>query len=79
MGEKEFNSIVEILIHQIVALIINRQGLAFEDALQYLYESKLYSLLTDEETKIWHLSVEKLYQMLVEEREENRLIIPDYV
>jgi len=79
MGEKEFNAVVEILLQQVVALVVNRKGLPIEDALLYVYESRLYVLLTREDTKLWHLSVEKLYQMLVDEREKNILTLPDYV
>lgn len=79
MGEKEFNAVVEILLQQVVVLVVNRKGLPIEDALLYVYESRLYVLLTREDTKLWHLSVEKLYQMLVDEREKNILTLPDYV
>ena len=38
MGEKEFNAVVEILLQQVVALVVNRKGLPIEDALFYVYE-----------------------------------------
>jgi hypothetical protein len=79
MVDIEFESIVELKVQDLVSLIIECKSLAFEDALQYLYESKLYAALTDEGTKLWHLSTEKLFDMLKTEEETGKLIYPDFV
>jgi hypothetical protein len=44
-----------------------------------LYESKLYEKLADEKTKLWHLSSEKLLEILLLEKRTGELIYPDYV
>jgi hypothetical protein len=79
MDKKEFESFIEIKIRDIIALTIDREHLSFEEALQYTYESKLYEGLIDESTKLWHLSAEKLFEMLNNEKRTNELIFPDYV
>ena len=79
MNNLEFESVVELKIRDIVALVINQNQLSFEDAIQYVYESELYHLLTIEATKLWHLSTVKLYEMLTDEKESKQLKLPDYV
>jgi hypothetical protein len=79
MNKKEFEPILELKISNIVALIIDHEHLNFEEVLQYLYESKLYARLTDESTKLWHLSATKLFEMLHDEKQTNELVFPDYV
>jgi hypothetical protein len=51
----------------------------FMDALPYLYATELYAALTNEQTKLWHLSTEKLYEMLKNEKLNNKLEYPDFV
>ena len=77
--KKEFEPILELKISDIMALIIDSEQLNFEEAIQYLYESKLYAGLTNESTKLWHLSATKLFEMLHDEKQTNELIFPDYV
>jgi hypothetical protein len=52
-------------------------NLSDEDALNLLYSSKLYEKLEHEETKVWHLSVPTLYDLLIEERESGKIIFPE--
>ena len=77
--ETEFDSFIELKVQDLVSLIIEIKKLEFVDALQYLYESKLYIALVDDSTKIWHLSTEKLFDMLKNEKQTNRLEYPDFV
>jgi len=79
MDKKEFEPILELKISDMVALIIDCEHLNFEEAIQYLYESKLYARLIDESTKLWHFSATKLFEILQYEKQTNKLIFPDYV
>lgn len=79
MNKNEFDALVELKIRDLIGLIMERKNLDFEDAITYLYNSTLYRLLVDENSKLWHLSDEKLFGMLIEEKEYKRLILPDYV
>ena len=79
MSNLEFDSFVELKIRDIIAMIMEREGFEFETAINYLYKSRLYRALLNENTKLWHLSNVKLLQMLVNEKETRQLIYPDYV
>ena len=79
MDKREFESFVEIKISDITALVMERKAFDFEMAIEYLYKSGLYRLLIQENSKLWHLSSEKLFDMLVDEKENKQLILPDYV
>ena len=79
MDNKQFEPIIELKIRDIVALVIAREQLTFDEAIQYVYESRLYASLTNENTKLWHLSAAKLIEILMDEKENNQLNFPDYV
>ena len=79
MTKLEFESFVELKIRDIIALIMDRENLDFETAIHFLYKSRLYLLLLDESSKLWHLSSEKLFDILKTEKENKQLVLPDYV
>jgi hypothetical protein len=79
MKINEFDSILPFKIQDLVSLIIEIKNINFEEAVQFLYESKLYEALSDEQTKLWHLSSEKLLDMLLIEETTGTLIFPDFV
>ena len=79
MEDKQFALIVELKIADIISIIMATKSLDFEDALQYLYTSELYKVLTIEDTKLWHLSVTKLFVMLENEKVMHVLSYPDFV
>ncbi len=74
-----FEVLIPYKIVDIISLIMGERSLNFTDALRYLYESKLYNLLSDESTKLWHLSSEKLFDILEHEKQHNQLELPDFV
>ena len=79
MKINDFDSILPFKIQDLVSLIIEIKNINFEEAVQFLYESKLYEALSDEQTKLWHLSSEKLLDMLLIEETTGTLIFPDFV
>jgi hypothetical protein len=79
MEKKRFDSLIELKIRDLVGAIMDRKNLDFEVAIAYLYSSTLYRLLVDENSKLWHLSDVKLFEMLMNEIENKQLILPDYV
>jgi hypothetical protein len=79
MDKSEFEPLIELKIQDLVALVMDRENNSFEQALRYVYESELFKYLTDESTKLWHLSTEKLLDMLIGEKENKQLIFSDYV
>ena len=68
--DNKFNSILSVaLIPQTVALIIKNDNFSEFDALNKFYQSKVYELLSKEETKMWHYSSKALCQYYLLEQE----------
>lgn len=74
-----FNSIIELKIQDLTSLIIEQKHFNFRKSLSYLYDSSLYVKLTNEETKLWHLSTQKLFEMLEIEKKTREIVYPDFV
>ena len=79
MTKKEFNILLPIKLQELLALIGEKEQFDFFTALHYLYESELYNAISNEDTKVWHLSNEKLYEMLKNEKIYGGVRFPDYV
>ncbi len=79
MENPDYRSIIPYKIQNLVSLIIDHKKLKFYEAINYLYESKLYEILSEEETKIWHLSPDKLFELLENEKQKNIFDFPDFV
>ena len=76
--DEKFNSILSIaLIPQTVALIAENQGLDDITALNEFYQSKVYELLSIEESKMWHYSPLTIYMMWKHEKETGEIIFPE--
>ena len=78
MDNREFDTFIKIKIQALVDLIMENKCLTFEDALSYLCHSRMYKVLVRENSKIWHFSTEKLFEILLNEYENNKLSFPDY-
>lgn len=79
MNKPAFDSILHIKIQEVISIIIDKLQMDFNRSIEYLYSSKLYEELSNEETKLWHLSSEKLFEMLEGEKTTKKLIYPDFV
>jgi hypothetical protein len=79
MDNQVFESIFPFKVEDLVSLIIEKKQFSFDEALDYLYSSKLYGALQFEETKLWHLSTEKLYDMLVNDDFTDTVDYPDFI
>ena len=76
--DEKFNSVLSIaLIPQTVALIVEKEGLDDITALNEFYQSKVYDLLSDEETKMWHYSPMTVYMMWKLEKETGEVVFPE--
>ena len=54
MDQKTFEAILTLLVPQVIDLIVKNYGLDEISATKAFYESKLYSVLEEEDTKVWH-------------------------
>ncbi len=76
--DEKFNSVLSIvLIPQTVALIVERDGLDDISAMNEFYQSKIYELLSKEETKMWHYSPLTVYMMYKHEKETGEVVFPE--
>ena len=76
--DEKFNSVLSIaLIPQTVALIAERNGLDDISAMNEFYRSRVYDLLSNEETKIWHYSPLTVYMMWKHEKETGEVVFPE--
>lgn len=74
-----YATLIPYKISDVASLALENNKQDFLETLKYLYESKLYNYLSDETTKLWHLSAEKLFDMLEHEKKNNELQFPDFV
>lgn len=69
------NKFVYILLEKVQVLcnsIKNYYNIEFKEAMKLLYNSKLYEILEDEETKMWYYSNYDLLNMYLSERETGK-------
>lgn len=75
--DEKFNSVLSVaIIPQVVSLIVENDGLDDITAINEFYQSKVYSLLEIEETKIWHYSL-TLYMMWKSEKSTGEIVFPE--
>jgi hypothetical protein len=74
---KQFKAILIFLIPQVVELIAKKTQITEVQAVQAFYNSKVYSLLEQEETKVWHFSPLTLYTMYQQEKEMGYFEFPE--
>lgn len=76
--DERFNAILSVaLMPQIINLIITKEHIDENTALNLFYESKTYEMLSNEETKMWHYSPLTLYHIWKKERETGELVYPE--
>lgn len=79
MDEKKFNAVMTLLVPQIIGLITENYPLDELVASREFYDSKVYALLEQEDTKLWHLSPLSLFNMFDEEKQTGTFEIPEEV
>jgi hypothetical protein len=68
---------MRIKIAGLAKLLEQRDKMNFHNSLDYIYNSKVFFDLDDEETKIWHYSNETLYDLLKQEKTSGKADYPD--
>lgn len=72
MDQKTFEAILMLLVPQEIDLIVKNYGLDEISATKAFCESKLYSVLEEEDTKVWHFSPLTLSAYLTRRKEQGR-------
>ena len=79
MADKKFEAILTLLVPQVINLICENYPLDEMTASREFYESKVYSLLEQEDTKLWHFSPLTLSNMFDEEKRTGDFQMPEEV
>ncbi|MBR2300889.1 MAG: hypothetical protein IKA41_02940 [Bacteroidaceae bacterium] len=77
MEHKKFEGLLILIVPQVVGLIVKNCGLDEMTATTLFYKSRVYALLEQEETKMWHYSPLTLFNMYNEERETGNIMFPE--
>ena len=77
MDQKKFEAMLILIVPAVVHLIIENYGDSEVDASKSFYESQVYALLEQEDTKLWHLSPLTLFNMYDEERKTGVITFPE--
>jgi len=77
MNQESLGTVLAFITPGIIQLLMNNRRITAEAASILLYNSKVYKLLEEEETKLWHLSYPILYDMLEEELTTGKITFPE--
>ncbi len=77
MSQEKFEAMLILIVPMVIGLITQKCGLDELTATRAFYESKVYSLLEQEDTKLWHLSPLTLFCMYDEEQKTGDFLIPE--
>lgn len=79
MDKNVFNAIFPLKVQSLIRLMREQKQFSLEEALRYLYTSRLYALLEQEEMKLWHYSPRMLLEMLYHEKQTGELFFPNAI
>lgn len=77
MEQVKFKALLTLIIPQVVDLIVTNHRVDEISAIKSFYDSEVYSLLEQEDTKMWHLSPLTLFNMYDEERNTGSITFPE--
>ena len=77
MEQKKFEAVLKLLIPQVIHLIAENGKIDEVTASRDFYNSKVYELLENEETKLWHFSPLTLFNMYDDEIKTGVLNFPE--
>lgn len=75
--QKKFEAMLVLIVPQVVSLIVKHYGWDEITASKAFYESKVYSLLEEEDTKLWHFSPLTLFNMYDSEKKTGTVAFPE--
>ena len=77
MEQKKFEAMLVLIVPKIVELIVENHKMDEVTASKEFYKSNVYSLLEQEDTKLWHLSPLLLFHMYDEEIKTGNITFPE--
>lgn len=77
MNSEQYKALFKLICTDLVRLIMVKRNIAEDEAANMLYSSKLYTILEQEETKVWYYSTDMPYSLFEHEQKNGQLIFPD--
>ena len=77
MEKKAFSALLGLLVPQVVAYITDETSCDELTATKQFYCSKVYALLEDESTKMWHFSPKTLFLLFDQEQRCGTFTVPE--
>lgn len=76
--DEKFRALLSIVIvPQVIELILEKDRVNEVEAIDEFYHSKVYELLSIEDTKIWHYSPLTIYNMYRSEKDTGEIEFPE--
>jgi hypothetical protein len=75
--DKNISAVIAMITPGIINLLMEKRGFNLTEASKTLYNSELYKVLEDEETKVWRLGYPLLYDLLEEELTTGQITFPE--
>ena len=79
MGAEKFGAVMGVLVEQVVHLITENYAYDEMTASNEFYNSKVYALLEQEETKLWDFSPLTLFNLFDVEKKTGSFELPEEV
>jgi hypothetical protein len=67
MSQEKLSALLAVIVSAILQPLMEKCGIDSKEAANILYNSNLYEMLENEESKLWHLRAETLYLLLDQE------------
>lgn len=77
MNDKSFTAVLGVIVPEVVHRIAESYSCDEVAATEKFYASKVYALLEQEETKMWHFSPLTLFNMYDEEQKTGNFSFPE--
>ena len=79
MEKERFEVLLTLIVPQVIQLIIEHYSCDEMTASKEFYSSEVYSILEQEDTKLWHFSPLTLFHMFDEEKKTGAFVIPEEI
>ena len=77
MNDEMLSGILVMLVPQVIKEIVDNEKISEDEATESFYNSKVYSVLEIENTKLWHLSSKALYELYKQEKQTGKIDFPE--
>lgn len=77
MNKEKFSAIIGLIVPQVIKLMCDNYNQDETTAINDFYTSKVYEVLEEENTKVWHFSPLTLFNMYDEEKRTGSFIFPE--